>query len=150
MIGHHTPAWPVGAAPLWDPVGRRCAERCRFVAGIKTEVEKVEKMLLLFGETLDEWLAVQKNWMYLESIFGAPDIQRQLPGPAKAFQVVDKEFRAIMRAVKERPLALAVCSWHPNAHTTCTAGADLRESPHLSQAGPPLRCPASQWAIVAI
>lgn len=78
------------------------------MTGIKSEVEKVEKMLLLFGETLDEWLAVQKNWMYLESIFGAPDIQRQLPGPAKAFQVVDKEFRAIMRAVKERPLALAV------------------------------------------
>ena len=45
----------------------------------------------------------------LESIFGAPDIQRQLPGPAKAFQVIDKEFRSIMRSVKQKPLALAVC-----------------------------------------
>ena len=38
----------------------------RFVAGIRTEVEKVEKSLNIFSETLDEWLNVQKNWMYLE------------------------------------------------------------------------------------
>lgn len=82
---------------------------CRFVGGIRSEVEKLEKTLLLFSENLDEWLAVQRSWMYLESIFGAPDIQRQLPGPAKAFQVIDKEFRSIMRSVKQKPLALAVC-----------------------------------------
>lgn len=35
----------------------------RFVAGIRAEVEKIEKQLGLFSETLDEWLAVQKNWM---------------------------------------------------------------------------------------
>ena len=81
---------------------------CRFVGGIRSEVEKLEKTLLLFSENLDEWLAVQRSWMYLESIFGAPDIQRQLPGPAKAFQVIDKEFRSIMRSVKQKPLALAV------------------------------------------
>lgn len=81
---------------------------CRYVAGIRSEVEKTEKALSLFSDTLDEWLAVQKNWMYLESIFSAPDIQRQLPGPAKAFQAVDKEFRKVMRSVKERPLALPV------------------------------------------
>lgn len=81
---------------------------CRFVGGIRSEVEKLEKTLLLFSENLDEWLAVQQSWMYLESIFGAPDIQRQLPGPAKAFQAIDKEFRSIMRSVKQKPLALAV------------------------------------------
>lgn len=41
----------------------------RFVAGIRAEVEKVEKQLHLFAETLDEWIAVQKAWMYLEPIF---------------------------------------------------------------------------------
>ena len=54
----------------------------RFVAGIRAEVEKVEKQLNLFSDTLDEWLGVQKNWMYLESIFLAPDIQRQMPREA--------------------------------------------------------------------
>eukprot|EP00239_Pterosperma_sp_CCMP1384_P006167 CAMPEP_0197848382 /NCGR_PEP_ID=MMETSP1438-20131217/8580_1 /TAXON_ID=1461541 /ORGANISM="Pterosperma sp., Strain CCMP1384" /LENGTH=40 /DNA_ID= /DNA_START= /DNA_END= /DNA_ORIENTATION= len=33
----------------------------RYVAGIRTEVEKMEKALNLFSETLDEWLAVQKG-----------------------------------------------------------------------------------------
>lgn len=78
----------------------------RFVAGIRNEVEKVEKQLALFSETLDEWLAVQKNWMYLESIFSAPDIQRQLPNEAKAFFSVDKQFRDIMRRTHEMPNAL--------------------------------------------
>eukprot|EP00605_Chrysophyceae_sp_TOSAG23-4_P001498 GSChrysophyteH1.ASY1.ANO1.1642.1 assembled CDS len=37
-------------------------------------------------ETLDEWQTCQRNWMYLEVIFGSADIIRQLPGPAKIFQ----------------------------------------------------------------
>ncbi len=32
----------------------------RFVAGIRSEVEKAEATLRLFAGTLDEWLAVQK------------------------------------------------------------------------------------------
>eukprot|EP00873_Tetraselmis_striata_P045243 jgi/Tetstr1/465507/TSEL_010176.t1 len=79
----------------------------RFVGGIRGEVEKVERNMSLFSETLDEWLNVQKNWMYLESIFSAPDIQRQLPQEAKMFLQVDKQFKDIMRRVRDRPNALA-------------------------------------------
>jgi hypothetical protein len=28
-------------------------------------------------DTLDKWLEFQRNWMYLENIFGAEDIKRQ-------------------------------------------------------------------------
>lgn len=56
-------------------------------------MEKLEKQLRLFQEVLDEWLECQKNWMYLESIFSAPDIQRQLPNESKAFILVDKQFK---------------------------------------------------------
>jgi len=78
----------------------------RFVKGIRETVEKVEVQLSLFGETLDEWLAVQKNWMYLETIFSAPDIQRQLPNEAKQFFAVDKQFRDVMRKTRENDNAL--------------------------------------------
>ena len=78
----------------------------RFVKGIRETVEKVEAQLSLFGETLDEWLAVQKNWMYLETIFSAPDIQRQLPNEAKQFFAVDKQFRDVMRKTRENDNAL--------------------------------------------
>ena len=78
----------------------------RFVGGIRSEVEKVERQLNLFAESLDEWINVQKTWMYLEPIFSAPDIQRQLPVEAKMFFTCDKQYKEIMRRTKDRPNAL--------------------------------------------
>jgi len=54
----------------------------------------------------DEWLTCQRNWLYLESIFSAPDIQRQLPAEAKMFMIVDKSWKEIMRKVNRLPNAL--------------------------------------------
>ena len=45
----------------------------------------------------------QRNWLYLESIFSAPDIQRQLPNEAKMFVQVDKSWKDIMRQVHKLP-----------------------------------------------
>lgn len=53
----------------------------------------------------DEWLNCQRNWLYLESIFSAADIQRQLPAEAKMFTIVDKSFKEIMRRVYRLPNA---------------------------------------------
>ena len=49
----------------------------------------------------DEWLECQRAWLYLESIFSAPDIQRQLPAEAKMFLTVDKSYKEIMRHVNK-------------------------------------------------
>lgn len=57
------------------------------------KVEAWEKRLGLLSETLDEWVAVQRNWMYLETIFCAEDIQKQLPDEAAKFQAVDKMWK---------------------------------------------------------
>ena len=78
----------------------------RFVAGIKSEVERVERNLKLFSDTLDEWIECQRQWLYLETIFAAPDIQRQLPAEARAFNQVDRQFKDIMRRTRDRPGAL--------------------------------------------
>jgi dynein heavy chain len=78
----------------------------RFVGPIRNEVEGWRHKLVAFQDTLDEWLMVQRNWMYLETIFAAPDIQRQLPDAAKKFFEVDKSFRGIMFGTNENPNAL--------------------------------------------
>ena len=69
----------------------------RHVGPIKPRVEDWQRQLNLFAETLEEWLTCQRSWLYLESIFSAPDIQRQLPVEAKMFLEVDKSFKEAMR-----------------------------------------------------
>uniref|UniRef100_H3GJS6 Dynein heavy chain linker domain-containing protein n=4 Tax=Phytophthora ramorum TaxID=164328 RepID=H3GJS6_PHYRM len=78
----------------------------RFIGAIQEEVEGWRKKLVTLQETLDEWLLVQKNWMYLENIFSAPDIQRQLPDASKIFSHVDASWKTIMRRTNESPHVL--------------------------------------------
>jgi dynein heavy chain len=75
----------------------------RFVSGIRTEVEEWEKKLGLVSEIMDEWLACQRSWMYLENIFGAEDIQKQLPAESMKFKSIDKFFKDRMRKTNENP-----------------------------------------------
>ncbi|XP_076584320.1 dynein axonemal heavy chain 6 [Chaetodon auriga] len=78
----------------------------RYVAPIKLRVDKLLRQLTLFNQTLDEWLTCQRNWLYLESIFLAPDIKRQLPAESKMFLKVDKSWKEIMSKVHKMPNAL--------------------------------------------
>ncbi|TGZ67987.1 hypothetical protein CRM22_004505 [Opisthorchis felineus] len=78
----------------------------RHVGPIKGRVEEWSALLDLFGKTLEEWLICQRSWLYLESIFSAPDIQRQLPSEAKSFMAVDKSYKDVMRKVQKVPLAM--------------------------------------------
>ncbi|XP_051785909.1 dynein axonemal heavy chain 6 [Erpetoichthys calabaricus] len=73
----------------------------RYVGPIKAAVDDWQRRLALFSQTLEEWLTCQRNWLYLESIFSAPDIQRQLPAEAKMFLQVDKSWKEIMRRVNQ-------------------------------------------------
>ena len=78
----------------------------RYVAGIRSAVDALRAKLMLFQETLDEWLNCQKNWMYLETIFSSPDIVKQLPVAAKTFQLVDKFWKQVMKSTYDDPNAL--------------------------------------------
>ena len=69
----------------------------RFVKPFTAEVEEWEGKLSLIGEVLEVWMAVQRKWMYLESIFiGSDDIRDQLPEEAKRFDKIDKSWAEIM------------------------------------------------------
>ncbi|KAH9281795.1 Dynein heavy chain 6, axonemal [Echinococcus granulosus] len=93
---------------LWDDsnINISTIASSKHVGPIKPQVDEWVQKLALFGETLDQWLACQKGWMYLESIFSAPDIQRQLPSEAKSFMALDKSFKEVMRKVQKVPLAM--------------------------------------------
>jgi dynein heavy chain len=66
-------------------------------------VETWDKKLAFLSEVIDEWLTCQRNWMYLEPIFSAADIIRQLPVEAKLFAEVDKFWKDFMRKVNQNP-----------------------------------------------
>ncbi|XP_018654464.1 LOW QUALITY PROTEIN: hypothetical protein Smp_130810 [Schistosoma mansoni] len=93
---------------LWDDsnINISTIASSRHVGPIKNRVDEWQTMLELFGRTLDEWMQCQRNWLYLESIFSAPDIQRQLPSESKSFISVDKSYKDIMRKIQKVPLAM--------------------------------------------
>ncbi|XP_052746778.1 dynein axonemal heavy chain 6 [Bicyclus anynana] len=73
---------------------------------IRSRVEEWAKNLELFSRTVEEWYLCQQTWIYLEVIFSAPDIQRQLPNETRLFTIVDKSWKDIMRKVAKVPLAM--------------------------------------------
>ncbi|GKT29750.1 Dynein axonemal heavy chain 6, partial [Aduncisulcus paluster] len=78
----------------------------RYIAAVEAEVSEMQKRLSLLSDTLEVWIIVQKGWMYLESIFCAPDIQRQLPHEYQAFNSVDRSWKELMIRVHDTPNAL--------------------------------------------
>ncbi|KAK9295362.1 hypothetical protein QLX08_010308 [Tetragonisca angustula] len=82
----------------------------RHVRFIQPLVEEWVQKLDLFTVTLEEWQYLQQQWLYLEAIFSAPDIQRQLPMEAKLFIEVDKFWKDLMRRTYKAPLAMHACT----------------------------------------
>ena len=82
----------------------------RYVGPIQNKVNDWIKQLNLMADTLEEWLTCQRSWLYLESIFSAPDIVRQLPNEAKIFAQVDKSWKEIMRKTERLRNALRACT----------------------------------------
>ena len=82
----------------------------RYVGPIKGKVDDWQKQLNLMADTLDEWLVCQRSWLYLESIFSAPDIRNQLPNESKMFAQVDKSWKDIMRKTERVRNALRACT----------------------------------------
>lgn len=67
----------------------------RFVGPFLPTVQKWEKNLSTVSEVLDEWMNVQRKWLYLEGIFVGGDIRSQLPEEARKFDDIDKMFRKV-------------------------------------------------------
>ncbi|KAM7359342.1 dynein heavy chain at 89D isoform 2-T2 [Cochliomyia hominivorax] len=82
----------------------------QFISPFLETVNRWERNLALISEIIDEWLVVQRKWLYLEGIFIGGDIRSQLPEEAKKFDDIDKTFRRIMLDCAKNSLVVPFCT----------------------------------------
>ncbi|CAK8689424.1 unnamed protein product [Clavelina lepadiformis] len=81
-----------------------------FIKPFEDETKVWEDRLLNIQDTLDEWLKVQAQWLYLEPIFSSEDIMQQMPEEGRLFQTVDKNWKEIMKFTMRDPHVMAATS----------------------------------------
>lgn len=80
----------------------------KYLSPIKDIALTWQKRLSIFQETLDAWIECQRKWMHLESIFAAPDIQKQLPNEGMLFVGVNHFWKDLMRRARDQKNCLKV------------------------------------------
>ncbi|KAK4887372.1 hypothetical protein RN001_003643 [Aquatica leii] len=73
-------------------------------------IDDWETKLRTSSEVLEEWMEVQRAWMYLEPIFTSPDITQQLPVESKKYSTMERTWRRIMRNTYDCPQIIITCS----------------------------------------
>ncbi|XP_073413059.1 dynein axonemal heavy chain 3-like [Dendrobates tinctorius] len=81
-----------------------------FITPFEKEILTWESKLRLFQEILESWLRVQMAWLYLEPVFGSEDIRSQIPVEGNKFEIVDRNWRLIMRESVKEVNAMSVIS----------------------------------------
>ncbi|XP_026815944.1 dynein heavy chain 7, axonemal-like [Rhopalosiphum maidis] len=72
-----------------------------FVKPFETKILEWEAKIVSLNEIIELLVKVQITWMYLESIFSSPDIQRQMPDESQKFNAVDKIWRDLMKDINK-------------------------------------------------
>ncbi|CAF1149286.1 unnamed protein product [Adineta steineri] len=80
-----------------------------FKKAFEERIASWENKLKITQEVLDEWLACQRSWLYLEPIFSSEDIIRQLPVESKRYQTMERIWRKVMKQAKENPEVISLC-----------------------------------------
>ncbi|XP_066590873.1 dynein axonemal heavy chain 1-like [Prorops nasuta] len=81
-----------------------------FKAVFEDRITDWERKLNLTQEVISLWVEAQKQWMYLEPIFSAEDVSRQLPVETRKFGTMERNWRRIMKDAVENPKVITTCS----------------------------------------
>ncbi|XP_072745723.1 dynein axonemal heavy chain 1 [Anoplolepis gracilipes] len=81
-----------------------------FKAAFESQIDEWEAKLRLIQEVIAQWIEVQKQWMYLESIFSSEDINRQLPVETRKFNTMQRNWRRIMKNAYDCPYIIITCA----------------------------------------
>jgi len=94
-----------------DSVTLSSMKASRFFKAFEERIVHWETSLGLVSEVVELQLAVQRQWMYLESIFmSSEDIRRQLPRESTLFDEVNQTYRTNTEAIHADPNALRACT----------------------------------------
>lgn len=91
-------------------------------------ITKWDSQLNLVSEILDEWIALQRQWMYLEPIFSSDDIMQQLPLEGKRFASVDRTWRKVITTMNTSELVYISVGLGNYQGICCTMYSDTFEN----------------------
>ena len=80
-----------------------------FKGPFEQRIDTWNASLQIISEVVDEWVQLQRNWLYLQPIFDSADINKQLPQEGKRFTTVDKYWRSTMQSAMKGVLAVKFC-----------------------------------------
>lgn len=83
----------------------------KFIGFFFTSVNEWQIRLSNVDQVVRSWFEVQRKWSYLESIFiGSEDIRIQLPEDTARFEVIDGEFKVLLKRIVAASSVLAACA----------------------------------------